>query len=252
MKNENSIKNDTTIKNEDSTKNDITIKSENIIKNDITIKNENIAKNKRKYVVEDRIRTFHPVWKSFFHPKETIQYVLTYHDNKRGQYIVLILLYGLLKTMMLFEANKYVITESEAIGSVILAPIIGIGVLYIFSWLLYGFGKIMGGVGTSRQIRVAILWSNVPIFLIISSKIATFLGGATNLEHILHANEVVAKTLEVADRMEGLVQLACYVNLLIMIAEVEKISKIRAFLTLCLFVVVIIILIGVSSEIGIL
>ncbi|MBT5274740.1 YIP1 family protein [Candidatus Woesearchaeota archaeon] len=104
-----------------------------------------------------KINPWVDVW---YNPKTTIKSVLKYNPK----YMVLPMagLLGIALLSLLFESKDDIVGGSSFIGSSFVAALVGIGVLFILSYLFSMTGKWMGGKSTSEKFRLAMVWSGVP------------------------------------------------------------------------------------------
>jgi magnesium-transporting ATPase (P-type) len=109
-------------------------------------------------MVRLKINPWIEVW---YNPRTTIKSVLKYNPK----YMVLPMagLLGIALLSLLFESKDELIGGSSFIGSSFVAAIIGIGALFILSYLFGMTGKWMGGRSNSEKFRSAMVWSGVPI-----------------------------------------------------------------------------------------
>lgn len=137
-----------------------------------------------------------------------------------------------------YSISLYLSWPMILIAALIAAPFLGMLGIVISSALFVWIGRWLGGVGTFQQVRSAVAWSNVPIF-ITGLTWLIFLGvfrGMLFYEGFF-ASAFIGRELLLVTLLGGLqmvVSIWAIVILVAMLAEVQKFSIWRAVLNIFL------------------
>lgn len=192
-------------------------------------------------VINDCNEGFNPVTSSLMNPRETIRYVLD--KDKKLYYWILLYLYGLSLSMDNVARRDYSLSPIVIVLLFVFAPVSGLISTYFYSWIMSIFGNVFGGKASYEELRISLLWSSVPIMMIIPIAFVTFLGGATNVKHIVYSSTFFTIGYWLLVFVEITIGIWCFVNLVRMVSEVQGFSKTKSFFSIILPAVIVLTLV---------
>lgn len=187
---------------------------------------------------------FNTLLNSFLHPRETIRYVV--NTDSRLYFGILIYFYGFSTLLDKMARRDYIITILVCVFLLILAPLAGLIQVYFSAWVFSWFGRIFKGEATSDELRASILWSNVPVMMILPIAFSTTVVGADNLTSIrnfVYSNIFTIIVYWIFIIIEVTIGIWCFINMVRMISEVQKFSKWKAFLSIILPILILFIIV---------
>lgn len=185
-------------------------------------------------------------------PRKTIRSIVD-TDPKFG-YLLLCAVYGLPLSFNLVQnlgLTAVVPIWAIFIGSLVVCTFLGIIGISISSWLLYIFGRMIGGKGNFQTVRAAVAWSNVPNFVTILMWIV-LLGvfGSQVFNRNFSEMQFVgyqAGILFLVMLVESIVSVWGFIILLSTLREVQEFSVWKAILNVVIpFVVVVAVIWGTA------
>ena len=180
-------------------------------------------------------------------PRQTIKAVVEFNANYH--LLLLSILYGfsaILGIAQRFKAGEKLDFMSIIIPAIILAPVWGYIIFSVSAWFVYITGKILKGKAKYRHIRAAIAWSNVPSivscilwgFLIFSFG-GNLFGNFATKETFTTGQVWSIFSVMFVMLIVSIWSLVIYINAL---AEVQKISIMKAILNIIMAAVVVLII----------
>jgi hypothetical protein len=114
-----------------------------------------------------------PWFNMWVHPRKTIRRIVAIKPNVG--FVWLSAIYGFPLMMQISQAlslSLFLSWELIVLGSIILAPFVGMVGILIASALFTWIGRWLGGNATFEQVKAAVTWSNVPLIMTSLSWIA--------------------------------------------------------------------------------
>lgn len=193
-----------------------------------------------KHIISESEKKFNPIWSSLMQPRETIDYVRRKDD--RMYYKTLLYFFGLVVVMGNVVDDAYIVDKTFIIRLLLGAPIVGFITLYIQGWVISLFGKLFKGEAFTDELRLCILWSMVPLILYTPFSIMVFVLGAENYVTVLESSTALLLGYYLLTIVEGILLIWCFINLIRMVAEVQKFTKLKALGTLILPTITVVLL----------
>ena len=111
-----------------------------------------------------------PLLRIWLHPRETIRFIVT--ESPTRFVVLFACILGV--NRVLGRASVHDLGEDFSFGQIMLAtavlgPVNGFFLVWVFGWAIEWTGRWMGGSGSAKEIRAAIVWGLFPVI------VATFL-----------------------------------------------------------------------------
>lgn len=179
---------------------------------------------------------FNPFLNSLMKPRDTIRYVV--NNDATMNFWLLIYFVGLSASLdNIARRDDYSFDMIVIVLLLIFAPISGLIQVYFSAWVFSWFGRVFGGAANSEGLRASILWSSVPAIFILPISLITTIIGATNmvsLNALIHTHVILFALYWLLLIVELIIGIWCFVNLVRMISEVQEFSAGKAFLSIVL------------------
>jgi hypothetical protein len=182
--------------------------------------------------VNGKENILNPIWSSWIRPRETIKYVIS--NNRRQYYPLLICLYGLIRSMDYYVRSDYTINLMIVLILMVVSPVSGYIGCYLFAWIISIFGRVLEGHADNEELRLSILWSTVPMMMILPISFSIFILGADNVYINVINNIVLLVVYWLLSVIEVVIALWVFINLVRMVSEVQGFSNGKAFLSIIL------------------
>ena len=196
-------------------------------------------------IVVEEMKGLNPYTEALFKPREVIRYISGLHEIPF--YWVLVYLTGLIAGFDNLVRDPFNLFSINVALLLLFATVTGLIQIYFGGWVISWFGKLFGGVATNADLRVAVLWSRIPVIMTMPIIIFTTIIQSENFNYLLYTNVIVTVLFWLCIFLETLLAVWCFINLVRMISEVQDFSKTKAFLSIILpgiiFVAIIIVLI---------
>ncbi len=186
-----------------------------------------------------------PWVKIWTNPKEAIQKIITYKVNYG--FNILCAIYGIVNLLNIFQAASWGTSLSLPyilLLSIFLSWLFGYLIFSLLSFITYITGKILFGKGTYKQLRAALAWAHLPLFITLLTWIILLIVFKESLFQnfmvIGSFQTIVVFCIKIIQFILSIWSLVIYINAL---SQVQQFSILKAILNM---IFAMIILIGIS------